>query len=291
MMVEPTLLGVFGMHPIALLLLTVARDNASRLTAPFRTFSASPTVRRRWGGAAGPRRVGGGKVAPSCQLRPPITAWQRHRRIEGPIDRLGHPAPDTRRAPNAPATATAAGAMQSSTCSRGLRVRGMPACRAPRTATRAVAEPVAPIAPPPKGEVPPGLNKYSGRITQPKSQGASQAMLYATGLNEDDMNKPQVGVAARQGYTLGTWRHLGLRTHPNLLPYCGGARQRTSAAPPAWPPRRLPAASHHPPRSTHKRPNTPPAHSPTHRLPGGHLLRLVGGKPVQHAPQRPGGRG
>ena len=30
---------------------------------------------------------------------------------------------------------------------------------------------------------PPGLNKYSSKITQPKSQGASQAMLYATGLN------------------------------------------------------------------------------------------------------------
>jgi len=37
-----------------------------------------------------------------------------------------------------------------------------------------------------------GLNKYSSRITQPKSQGASQAMLYATGLKEEDMNKPQV---------------------------------------------------------------------------------------------------
>ena len=39
---------------------------------------------------------------------------------------------------------------------------------------------------------PPGLNKYSSKITQPKSQGASQAMLYATGLSEEDMNKPQV---------------------------------------------------------------------------------------------------
>lgn len=38
----------------------------------------------------------------------------------------------------------------------------------------------------------PGLNKYSARITQPKSQGASQAMLYATGLEEEDMNRPQV---------------------------------------------------------------------------------------------------
>lgn len=40
------------------------------------------------------------------------------------------------------------------------------------------------------------LNKYSSRITQPKSQGASQAMLYATGLNEADMNKAQVGIAS-----------------------------------------------------------------------------------------------
>ena len=39
--------------------------------------------------------------------------------------------------------------------------------------------------------VPSNLNKYSRHITQPKSQGASQAMLYATGLTEEDMNKPQ----------------------------------------------------------------------------------------------------
>jgi dihydroxy-acid dehydratase len=40
------------------------------------------------------------------------------------------------------------------------------------------------------------LNSYSSQITQPKSQGASQAMLYATGLSEQDMNKPQVGIAS-----------------------------------------------------------------------------------------------
>ena len=39
-------------------------------------------------------------------------------------------------------------------------------------------------------------NKYSSRITQPKSQGASQAMLYATGMTEEDMGKPQVGIAS-----------------------------------------------------------------------------------------------
>ena len=43
-----------------------------------------------------------------------------------------------------------------------------------------------------KPDVPKGLNKYSSKVTQPKSQGASQAMLYATGLTEDDMDKPQV---------------------------------------------------------------------------------------------------
>ena len=39
------------------------------------------------------------------------------------------------------------------------------------------------------------LNKYSSRITQQKSQGASQAMLYGTGLTEADMQKAQIGIA------------------------------------------------------------------------------------------------
>lgn len=40
------------------------------------------------------------------------------------------------------------------------------------------------------------LNKYSQRITQPKSQGASQAMLYGTGMTDEDMNKPQIGIGS-----------------------------------------------------------------------------------------------
>ncbi|HEY8152655.1 MAG TPA: dihydroxy-acid dehydratase [Myxococcota bacterium] len=40
------------------------------------------------------------------------------------------------------------------------------------------------------------LNRTSRRITQPKSQGASQAMLYGTGLSEADMDKAQVGIAS-----------------------------------------------------------------------------------------------
>ncbi|KAJ5224002.1 hypothetical protein N7468_008544 [Penicillium chermesinum] len=40
------------------------------------------------------------------------------------------------------------------------------------------------------------LNKVSSTITQPISQGASQAMLYAVGLKEEDMNKAQVGISS-----------------------------------------------------------------------------------------------
>ncbi|MFN2136460.1 MAG: dihydroxy-acid dehydratase, partial [Candidatus Promineifilaceae bacterium] len=40
------------------------------------------------------------------------------------------------------------------------------------------------------------LNKFSSHVTQPKSQGASQAMLYGTGLSEEDMQKAQVGIAS-----------------------------------------------------------------------------------------------
>jgi dihydroxy-acid dehydratase len=40
------------------------------------------------------------------------------------------------------------------------------------------------------------LNRISARITEEKSQGASQAMLHAVGLDEADLHKPQVGIAA-----------------------------------------------------------------------------------------------
>ena len=40
------------------------------------------------------------------------------------------------------------------------------------------------------------LNRTSRRITEPKSQGASQAMLYAVGLTEADMGKAQVGIGS-----------------------------------------------------------------------------------------------
>src|ERR1700739_1478555 len=40
------------------------------------------------------------------------------------------------------------------------------------------------------------LNKFSAHVTQPKSQGASQAMIYATGMTDANMDKPQVGIAS-----------------------------------------------------------------------------------------------
>ncbi|ODV89366.1 hypothetical protein CANCADRAFT_138909 [Tortispora caseinolytica NRRL Y-17796] len=40
------------------------------------------------------------------------------------------------------------------------------------------------------------LNPVSSQITQDRSQGAGQAMLYGTGFTEEDMNKPQIGVGS-----------------------------------------------------------------------------------------------
>lgn len=40
------------------------------------------------------------------------------------------------------------------------------------------------------------LNKYSKRLTQDETQPAAQAMLYAVGFSDEDMNKPQIGIAS-----------------------------------------------------------------------------------------------
>ncbi|RLO06060.1 hypothetical protein DYB28_002596 [Aphanomyces astaci] len=40
------------------------------------------------------------------------------------------------------------------------------------------------------------LNKFSSVLTEHKSRGAAQAMLFATGITEDDLTKPQVGIAS-----------------------------------------------------------------------------------------------
>jgi dihydroxy-acid dehydratase len=40
------------------------------------------------------------------------------------------------------------------------------------------------------------LNRFSSRITEPRSQGASQAMLYGAGLTSEDMGKAEVGISS-----------------------------------------------------------------------------------------------
>ena len=42
----------------------------------------------------------------------------------------------------------------------------------------------------------PTLNRYSARITKEPAQASSRAMLYATGLSREDMEKAQVGIAS-----------------------------------------------------------------------------------------------
>jgi len=42
----------------------------------------------------------------------------------------------------------------------------------------------------------PIMNRWSRTLTQPAIQGNSQAMLYATGMTEEDMDKPQVGICS-----------------------------------------------------------------------------------------------
>ncbi|KAK4354456.1 hypothetical protein RND71_026650 [Anisodus tanguticus] len=74
-----------------------------------------------------------------------------------------------------------------------------PHSRKPPTLTiRASTETSAPPPPQTTNSTDPSqkLNKYSSRITEPKSQGGSQAILYGVGLTDEDMNKPQIGISS-----------------------------------------------------------------------------------------------
>jgi dihydroxy-acid dehydratase len=54
------------------------------------------------------------------------------------------------------------------------------------------------------------LNRVSARITEEKAQGASQAMLHATGLRPEDLGKPQLGISAMWFDGNPCNMHLGL---------------------------------------------------------------------------------
>lgn len=66
------------------------------------------------------------------------------------------------------------------------------------------------------------INNISRKITQPKSQGASQAMLYGTGLTPDEMNKAQVGIAS-------VW-YEGNTCNMHLLDLAAKVKEGVSAA-------------------------------------------------------------
>ncbi len=57
------------------------------------------------------------------------------------------------------------------------------------------------------------LNKYSKHVTQDDSQPAAQAMLHAIGLTEEDLKKPQIGVASTG------WEGNPCNMHLNGLAY------------------------------------------------------------------------
>ena len=42
----------------------------------------------------------------------------------------------------------------------------------------------------------PTLNRHSARITQEPAQASARAMLHATGLTAEDLERPQVGIAS-----------------------------------------------------------------------------------------------
>ncbi|KAJ1895412.1 hypothetical protein LPJ66_004608 [Kickxella alabastrina] len=66
------------------------------------------------------------------------------------------------------------------------------------------------------------LNRYSATITQPKSQGPSQAMLYGTGMKEADMSKGQVGISS-------VW-YEGNPCNMHLLDLAGKVKEGVQAA-------------------------------------------------------------
>jgi dihydroxy-acid dehydratase len=66
------------------------------------------------------------------------------------------------------------------------------------------------------------LNRYSQHVTQPKVQGASQAMLYGTGMSSEDMSKPQIGI--------GSMWYDGNTCNMHLLDLAGYVKQGVTDA-------------------------------------------------------------
>nr|CAD1840853.1 unnamed protein product [Ananas comosus var. bracteatus] len=85
----------------------------------------------------------------------------------------------------------------SSHTSGAVALRRVPPLRAAAAAAAAADAPTPPATTQAIPPAPPRkINLYSSRITEPKSQGGSQAILYGVGLSEADMAKPQVGISS-----------------------------------------------------------------------------------------------
>ncbi|KAF5738520.1 dihydroxy-acid dehydratase chloroplastic [Tripterygium wilfordii] len=61
------------------------------------------------------------------------------------------------------------------------------------------------------------LNKYSSRVTEPKSPGGSQAVLHGVGLSEEDMSKPQIGISSVWFNTVGVSDAISMGTRGTII--------------------------------------------------------------------------
>ncbi|CAI0442424.1 unnamed protein product, partial [Linum tenue] len=71
-----------------------------------------------------------------------------------------------------------------------------PATRLRRPAAVRITAQSPPAVASPPSAVTQKLNKYSAQVTEPKSQGGSQAILHGVGLSDEDLTKPQVGISS-----------------------------------------------------------------------------------------------
>lgn len=86
--------------------------------------------------------------------------------------------------------------MVSTSVMRGWRRPVIPRRKSANLQKLSAVNPATDAAPYEASKDPNVLNKYSSILTQHKQRGAAQAMLYATGMTEEEMNMPQIGIAS-----------------------------------------------------------------------------------------------
>ena len=66
------------------------------------------------------------------------------------------------------------------------------------------------------------LNKYSSIVTGDPSQGASQAMLYATGFSDEDFDRAQIALDGVEQQVFRISQQGRLKSHAIQLHWCVG---------------------------------------------------------------------